>query len=170
MRVKIQNGFVYVEMEKNMTKILVPGIYGTEFEKKMGPFGLRCGQIRSEFWLPAHNSGWYNCQGEKIGWGDLSSDDLKRIAEEIPQGELFIVLSEEYSFGTFIEENPGLTGSLCTASPDEQNPGVTFVAEKCHIIVSRGVCFWVGCCSTPRIENLLTESMRREDVLSYIRN
>lgn len=57
-------------------------------------FGLENGQMRSGRTKLTHNGVWYNGKGEKLGWGDLGADDLKRISREIEEGERFIVVGE----------------------------------------------------------------------------
>jgi hypothetical protein len=71
---------------------LTKGMYGTEFNRTSSLFGLRCGQMSRGQSKITHNSGWYNKSGEKLGWGDLSLKHFKRIADEIAEDELFIVL------------------------------------------------------------------------------
>lgn len=75
---------------------LVPGAYGTDASNITGPFGMRQSQIRAH--EICHNAGWYNKNGEKIGWGDLDGRDFIRIMEELPEGEFFIVLGEGDSY------------------------------------------------------------------------
>lgn len=65
------------------------------------PFGLRHGQRRPLRGLVARQAGWFNAAGERLGIGDLSTDDLARIAREIKPGELFIVVSSADMRGGF---------------------------------------------------------------------
>jgi hypothetical protein len=37
---------------------------------------------------------WFDRRWQMIGWGDLADADFRRVAQEIPFGELFIVLEE----------------------------------------------------------------------------
>jgi len=100
-------------------------------------YGLRGdGQMRADDFI--HNGGWYNAKGEKIGWGDLSRGDLQRISMEIPEGDVFYVLSESDSFWNFVESNPGLTGEFCETAPTEKNPGLEYVRSKVMWVVVRG--------------------------------
>lgn len=78
--------------------LLEPGIYGTEFRSKTGPFGLRCGQMKSGANKMYHNASWYNKFGYKVGWGDLTETELIKISKEIPSDELFVILGEHDSF------------------------------------------------------------------------
>ena len=57
-------------------------------------FCIRYGQLSPRSDMITRNSGWYNKQGEKIGLGDLSRQDFRRISGALPDKELFIVLSE----------------------------------------------------------------------------
>lgn len=115
---------------------LTKGMYGSQFANASSLFDLRCGQMRGRDRM-THNSGWYNKAGEKLGWGDLSAKDLRRISREIETGELFIVLGEQDSFWNFVTHY-GAIGSMCRTKPEEQAPGADYVAEKCQFIVARG--------------------------------
>lgn len=65
---------------------------------------LHAGQIRSVNYSNCreceideklvHNGGWYNREGEKIGWGDLSLSDMENVQRHLESGGVFIVLSE----------------------------------------------------------------------------
>lgn len=59
-------------------------------------FGLVCGQI--SVWRLIKNAGWYNAQGEKLGWGDLSCLNTVRIARELQSNEMFVILDEQDSY------------------------------------------------------------------------
>jgi hypothetical protein len=65
-----------------------------------------------------HNAGWYNKDGTKIGWGDLSKDQLKKIPSLLPPGELFFVISEGASYW---ELPKGM---------DQIHPGIDYVITK----------------------------------------
>jgi hypothetical protein len=81
------------------TMLLTHEVYGSEgirADRKTSPFGFQMGQMRSHDLV--HNGGWYNGNGERLGWGDLSPKDLQKISEEIPEGESFFILSEQDSF------------------------------------------------------------------------
>jgi hypothetical protein len=41
------------------------------------------------------NGAWFDLNGRMIGWGDLSDEDLAKIAKTIPFGELFIVVDTQ---------------------------------------------------------------------------
>ncbi len=59
------------------------------------PLGLRDGQMRSfEERVWAGNVGWFNKEGSLLGFGDLSAADMNRIADQLDEGELFIILGE----------------------------------------------------------------------------
>ncbi len=117
------------------TNRLVKELYGHEFRNTSKLFGLSCGQIRNRDMV--HNGGWYNANGEKLGWGDLSPDDFRRISSELQEGEFFIILYESDSFWKFVKQ-PGLLGSMADVEPDVNAPGVDLVLEKCAYIIAPG--------------------------------
>ncbi|TSC58283.1 MAG: hypothetical protein Greene041619_714 [Candidatus Peregrinibacteria bacterium Greene0416_19] len=122
---------------------LTKGMYGSEFRRQSDLFGLRCGQMRSGTGKLTHNSGWYSAAGEKLGFGDLSKDDLLRVSAELDDGELFIVLGEQDSFWNFVTR-PGIIGSQAQTKPDVEAPGREYVAAKCMILVQKGQVHFVN--------------------------
>lgn len=113
---------------------LTKGLYGHQFGPTSNLFGLHCGQIRGKDFV--HNGGWYNRLGEKLGWGDLSTDDFFRIRRELEEGEMFIILGESDSFWNFVTR-PGLLGHNAVTKPDVEAPGVDYVAEKARYIITK---------------------------------
>lgn len=123
--------------------MLTQGMYGHEFSPTHDArFGLICGQMRGGIDSMTHNSGWYNANGEKLGWGDLSLRDFNRIAEELEPGEVFIILSERDSFWNFVEQI-GMIGALCKTNEKEQHPGRKYMQEKAMYIIRPGEIFYV---------------------------
>jgi hypothetical protein len=120
---------------------LTKGMFGTEFSNTSHLFGLSCGQMRGA--QIVHNGGWYNAKGEKLGWGDLGSEDFRKLQHELRDDELFIVLSESDSFWNFVRHNPGTIGSDCRTEPTESAPGPAYVAEKCSFILTKGRALYV---------------------------
>lgn len=112
---------------------LTKGMYGTEFDQTSSLFGLRCGQMSSGQSKITHNSGWYNKRGEKLGWGDLSLGDFQRIADEIEEDELFIILNEQNSYWNFFKKKL-----------PEDAPGVEYVATHSRFIIAAGQLYGVG--------------------------
>jgi len=112
---------------------LTQAMYGTEFNPTSRLFGLRCGQMRSTSKL-VHNGGWYNRQGEKLGWGDLSTTDFLNIQAGLPELELWVVIDEGASFWKFVT-NVGVIGAMCSTVHTVSAPGVDYVAEHCSFIV-----------------------------------
>lgn len=119
------------------------GLYGSEFEPTGNLFGLRCGQMRTR--RVVHNGGWYNRNGEKLGWGDLSNEDLRQIATGLEGGEVFIVLPETESFWKFVKPAfHGPTGSLSTPTAEEAHPGKEYVSEHAILVVTRNQIYLMG--------------------------
>lgn len=119
-------------------------------------FGLTSSQMRSRDDKLAHNGGWYNRDAVKLGWGDLSVQDFVRIAAELPDGELFIVLDETSSHWKFVE---GL-------DLDELSPGQKYIADHCMYIISHGRFY-----RTPergREGGLTFEALTREQINALI--
>ena len=97
--------------------------------------GIVSGQMRGDDFV--HNGGWYNAEGEKIGWGDLSKEDLERIVKHMA-GELtevFVVMGEHDSFWPFVT-SLGPLGALCETDATEKNPGLDYVAEKARYVIT----------------------------------
>jgi hypothetical protein len=114
---------------------LTKGMFGEQFKPQSPAFGIRCGQMRGNDFV--HNGGWYNRQGEKLGWGDLSHDDLRNLRDQLDEGQLFIILGESDSFWNFVTEI-GVIGSMCAVKPDINAPGPAYVAEHARFIIAHG--------------------------------
>lgn len=103
---------------------LTQGMFGTPFNSKRGPFGLRSGQRRFFSDILAKNCGWYNRRREKLGQGDLCADDLKQISSGLEKGEVFITLPARFS--------------------GEDAPGVDYVASNATFVITKGKMYHVG--------------------------
>ena len=130
---------------------LTKGMYGGQFDPRGKLlFGLLCGQWRGGNTKLAHNNGWYNKSGEKLGWGDLTAEDFRRISSELEESELFIILSEGDSFWKFVKWPETIThrciGSMVQVEPTVEAPGVDYVAEKCYYIIARNQLYYVDRC------------------------
>lgn len=111
---------------------LTKGMYG---DRKPGRFGLRDAQMRPSGVKCAHNAGWYNGAGEKLGWGDLSSADLRAVAAGLEEDELFITLPEVPSHAAF--RFPKLFRWVGRKGPEDA-PGRTYVRRHAVYAVTRG--------------------------------
>lgn len=96
-------------------------------------FGLRNEQLCGRDVRVAKNSGWYNKRGEKLGWGDLSAEHVRRIASELNDGELFIVLSETDSYWNFVK----FDNMAKKENPKMFAPGIDYVAEHAMYVIVR---------------------------------
>lgn len=115
---------------------LTQGMFGSEFDQRE-VYGLRCGQMRLNSCF--HNAGWYNCRGEKIGWGDLDALDLRRLQDNLD--EPFIILYEQDSFWNFVK-SVGVIGSMCDTEPTMDTPGVKYIAEHvAGVVVDKKIYF-----------------------------
>lgn len=100
--------------------------------------GFRIGQMRGYMAKKVgHNCGWYNKDGVKIGWGDLSRDDLDKVAAALPVGEILVVLGEHTSFWNFVTR-VGVIGDMCEKTASEAAPGVDYIAEHAVFVVMPG--------------------------------
>lgn len=104
------------------TLLLTKGVYGLETDSNKTPFRFLNGQIRTDSVI--NNAGWFNLAGEKIGYGDLSMQDLQTISASIPKDECFFALSE---FATSWSMPPEMNAS---------EPGKNFVLDHCIWAVS----------------------------------
>jgi hypothetical protein len=116
---------------------LTKGMYGHEFHGTSNLFGIHCGQMRSMRLNPMtpersgkvfHNASWFNGQGQKLGWGDLSWADIDRIVAELEPDEVFLVLSES-SFWNHVTR-PSIIGAMAATDGNENEfPLEEVVAE-----------------------------------------
>lgn len=114
---------------------LTLNIFGHEFgPRNPNPFGLHSGQMRSRE-KQAHNGAWYNQDGVRVGWGDLSSDDLRNIQKNLDPSDYFFVLPES-SFWHFVRHH-GPIGSMCDTDPTIDHPGLKYVKDNFRYLVTR---------------------------------
>ena len=112
---------------------LLKGMYYGPTSAQDGLFGLRCDQTPPEPLL--HNAGWYNANGERLGWGSLTAIDLRKIASALTQREAFVVLTE---IDTFWENAPWNDSYRDILEPTEglvDAPGPAYIARKCCFVV-----------------------------------
>lgn len=153
---------------------LTKGMYGHEFQPLSPLFGLRCGQMRGGDQKWCHNAGWYNSNGEKLGWGDLSRRDIGNMMEGLFLGEVVIVLSEEDSFWNFVREARDF-GWNANVEPDVEAPGKAYVMAKAVYLVTRGQIFYVdrfrGCDKKKVIERdgLLMQVVKPQEVEAVLK-
>jgi hypothetical protein len=154
---------------------LTKGMYGHEFAPRGGLFGLSCGQMRCPDVV--HNGGWYNHLGEKLGWGDLSPDDLNRIAAELKDDEVFIILGEYQSHWDFVKQFDSQK-RVQRAEPTAEAPGTDYVADKCFLVITRGRIAYVnpGYERAPLVDfgrgptvPVITRTEARDLILGYAR-
>ena len=111
---------------------LRPGVFGYRIGSEKNLFGLSYGQIHFSEESIYKNAGWYNKSCKRIGCGDLSADDFRRISDELEDGEMFIVLGEVRSL------------SAMKAQLVENNPGVDYVAEHATYVIIPGQMYVVN--------------------------
>jgi hypothetical protein len=120
---------------------LKKGMYEYISSKKPSKlFGIVYGQTRPRFCRLAKNAGWYNKNGEKLGFGDLSSQDLNNISQDIKENELFIVLNESDASWYFTPTGKGAKKPKLK----EDSPGKDYVSNHCYFLVTRKKVFYVS--------------------------
>jgi hypothetical protein len=70
-------------------------MYGLETDPKKTLFNLINNQIRDDSII--NNAGWYDKDGNRLGCGDISYLDIKKISASLQNDEEFIVLTEANS-------------------------------------------------------------------------
>ena len=116
-----------------------------------------------------HNAGWYNSQGNKIGWGDLSPDDFVNIKAKLQPNEIFLILREYDSFWNFVIKF-GIIGDMCETKTSEQNPGIDYISEKAIWMITPDIIYQ---CSEYAKENeefqgTVWQNIKREEVKHLI--
>lgn len=75
--------------------LLKSDLYKTHKAKsKKQLFGLAAGQKRTGAGAQT-NLVWYNKNGDQIGYGDLSIDDIRRIQRELHDDEAFVIVRND---------------------------------------------------------------------------
>lgn len=90
---------------------------------KIHLFDIHNEQIRSKNLV--QNAGWFNRLGERLGQGDLSNVDVKKIQCEIAAQEIFILISAEDTI------------------PNVDFPGVDYVTKKARYIISKSALYLI---------------------------
>jgi len=126
------------------------------FERRRGLFNLKTGQLRSSRDKFSHNHGWYNCFGQKIGWGDLADFDVKEIINGLEDDEIFITVGERESYWDFVSFNKTVNEKqrmfpigvadyanidVTYVDPTEADPGINYVAANARWIFEKGVVY-----------------------------
>jgi len=139
-----------------------------EYVDSKNDLGIINGQMRADDFV--HNGGWYNAKGEKIGWGDLSKEDLERITNRMAGQpfELFIVLGEHDSFWPFVT-SVGPIGSLCGVEAKEKNPGLDYVAEHARYVITGGGMYSLRSDESYELGSIMVNPMTRERLREIMR-
>ena len=86
----------------------------------------------------AHNGGYYDAYGHKIGWGDLDAADIEKLKRNLPPGVPLFILGEQDSFWRHVVHNPGPTGDYALTTGKEQHPGTRYVIEHARYLILDG--------------------------------
>jgi len=122
---------------------LEKGMFGHEFAGVKTPFKIVCGQMRGGKGKITHNSGWYNSDGEKLGWGDLSDADFKNIRSSLETGQRFVVLSEQDSYWNFVKFSGTIESMSSQVAPTEASPGREYLAEHARFVITSEEFYYV---------------------------
>jgi hypothetical protein len=141
-RARKKGGTMTVEkkIEETIEKLKSPEFKAREAEIR---FGIRQGQMRGN--QHVHNGSWYDRDGLKIGWGDLSKDDIFRIAYKIPDDDVFYVVGEHDSYWNAPEG--GLTLEMVKDL-------ARFIITACKVTVTKR---WLSRLNTPKSFSTLEE-------------
>lgn len=109
--------------------------------------GIQYAQTRVNAVL--NNAGWFSHDGDKLGVGDLSMQDLLEISRNLPIGEVFFVLSE----GTLLS----LPSNL-----DRLSPGIEYVVANASWTVTSADIF--------KLDSLINvQDIEIRDGISYVK-
>ena len=115
-------------------KVLIPGVFNgsnnifciKDNQHRQNPKQGIFEKCFKDIVVIAESQTWLNDECQKIGYGDLSVGDIKRISKKIPQNELFIVVDIKH-FGEF-QRTP--LEKSCTCD-------VSFVFEHMRMLIVR---------------------------------
>lgn len=71
---------------------LIGDMYESTAQPISSLFDLVCAQQHHPSEAVIHNAIWYNQDGERLGRGDLDGNDFRRIASDLENDEMFIIL------------------------------------------------------------------------------
>jgi hypothetical protein len=132
-------------------------MYALQADRSKQLFDIRFGQFRGRSAGLTERSGWYNCDGERLGYGDLSLDDMVRIAIGIAENELFIVVPEEAAFWPFVNRQRNPSGDIHNTEPRGETPGTDYVAAHCRYVIARRKIF---CVSSANVQESIVGGMK----------
>ncbi len=107
---------------------LPAGLWSTQCASQEGTsrFGLALGQMRSGTEGRLHNAQWYNALGERVGFGDLNEEDIRRIMAEIDDGCYLVIARERHGM-----KRPAIT------------PGMETLITHAELVITRGKTWWL---------------------------
>lgn len=88
-----------------------------------------------------HNNSWYNQDGHKMGWGDICSCDIARIAQEADPSHTFYLLYEG-AFWDFVKKI-GSFGWDATVDRSIEAPGLDYIKREAHTFIRGGKVYGV---------------------------
>jgi hypothetical protein len=89
--------------------------------------GLYANNRRQFGQMAVKNNFWFNQNGERVGNGDLSLNDITKISQVIEKGEIFIT----------ILEGPSIGYSIC-------NPSTEYIVKQAHLVITKGHTYFVS--------------------------
>ena len=89
----------------------------------------------SEWLVGVHNGYLYNGQGERLGFDDIMPEQMRRIAEQIDDGEACFILQENH--GTVRETAITIGDQDVSIHVDAKSPGIEYVLATCSIVIVR---------------------------------
>ncbi len=89
--------------------------------------GLYAGNRRQLGQMVVKNNFWFNQNGERVGNGDLSLNDIEKISRVIDKGEIFITITE----------GPSMGYSFC-------DPDIEYIVKHAHLVITKGHAYFVS--------------------------
>jgi hypothetical protein len=121
-------------------------MYGSEIKSVTNRFELRTGQRREPAYRDGtriiKNAGWYNKDGDRLGWGDLDATDIDRITAQLEPDEYFVVLGQQDAFHDF-EAQWRRANPRNKRTPNIAAPGRIYIAQRARYIIGSRQCWRV---------------------------
>lgn len=100
------------------------------------PFGLMLGQSHGPAAI-IRLAGWFNKNGERLGFGDLNSENFAAIANGLQPGEFFVVLE---SYNADIAQYNKKHGTQLS----NDAPGIEHIMQHAVYVVGSNQCYYVN--------------------------